>query len=305
MSWLNRLGRTLVLLLLLLGAVCGCAVDTDESKTIKIDDPFASESEEQFHGLVISYWKLPDGESSFVRLPNGKTMLIDTGSERDVPTILDDLSRRKVTKLDYAVITNDLPNHVGGYAKLAQTLQIDTLLLPKLIGYSIRHSIPIAADKRVILLSERDTLPLDSGISLFVLHPSENLLLAPQDNSLVFQIKHDKLHFLFTSGIGEAAEERLLERYKEHLRAEVLKVAEQGSSQSSSQPFLTAVDPQVAVIQTGKSLYDMKANEEEIVERLHESWTETFITSQQGSITVLSNGKNYRVIKEKSGKGRR
>lgn len=292
-------------MLLALGILSGCTIDQHMQKTIKIEDPVASEDESQFHGLIINFLKLPDGESSIVRLPNGKTMLIDTGSEQDVSTIQKELAARKITRLDYVVISSDLPNHAGGYAKLAQAIQIETVLLPKLTAYSIRQSVPIEKEMRVVLLAAGDTLTLDAGVSMFVLHPSENLLLAPQDNSLVFQIIHDKIHFLFTGGIGEEAEERLLVLQKKQLPSEIIKVAEQGSSQSSSQPFLTAVDPQVAVIQTGKSLEAMKDNEEEIVERLHESWAETYITSQQGTITLLSSGNDYRVLKEKKGKGMR
>ncbi|MFX6567384.1 hypothetical protein ABTG51_20085, partial [Acinetobacter baumannii] len=86
-----------------------------------------------------------------------------------------------------------------------------------------------------------------------ILHPSENLFLSPQDNSLVFMLQQEKIRFLFTSGIGEDAEERLIQQDGKKLKAEVLKVAAQGSNQASSQPFLSLVDPQVAVIETGKS----------------------------------------------------
>ncbi|PSK07437.1 MBL fold metallo-hydrolase, partial [Brevibacillus sp. NRRL NRS-603] len=99
---------------------------------------------------------------------------------------------------------------------------------------------------------------------------------------------------------NEKAEERLLERQNDKLKAEVLKVAGQGSNQGSSQPFLTQVDPQVAIIQTGRSRDQMKDGQTEVMERLGESWAETYVTSHDGSITILSNGKEYRILKQKN-----
>ncbi|CAJ1002801.1 hypothetical protein BSPP4475_10780 [Brevibacillus aydinogluensis] len=91
-----------------------------------------------------------------------------------------------------------------------------------------------------------------------------------------------------------------MEQYGGQLKAEVLKVADQGRNQASSQPFLSKVDPQVAVILTGKSRNELKDSQEEVLERLGESWAETFITSQHGTITILSNGRDYRVVKRKT-----
>ncbi|MGO0061049.1 ComEC/Rec2 family competence protein [Brevibacillus fluminis] len=305
MAWFNRTGFRMAVLLLLLLVPAGCSIDHHVQKTIKTDDPKASESEEQFRGLIINFFQLPDGESSLVRLPNGKTMLIDTGSEKDAPMIVKELAARKITRIDYLVLTNDLPNHTGGYGELAKAIQIDSVLLPKLTAYTIKHAVPLGDVKQIQLLAAGDTLPLDQGISLFVLNPTDNLHLAPQDNSLVFRLTHKKMHVLFTSGIGQAAEEQLLMRDKAHLPSEILKVGEQGSNQSTSQPFLQAVDPQVAVIQTGKSLPDIKNDEAETLERLHESWTETYLTSQNGTITIFSSGDDYRVKRDKKGKGAR
>jgi len=132
-----------------------------------------------------------------------------------------------------------------------------------------------------------------------VLLPDEPLFLSPQNNSLVFRLVHGNLRFLFTSGVNEKAEERLHERYAGQLKAEVLKVGDEGSSQGTSQPFLTAVDPQVAIIQTGKPRDKMKDGQTEVLERLGESWAETYITSDAGTITILSNGKDYRILKQK------
>lgn len=277
----------------------GCGIDNHLQDAVKVEDPFSAENEQKFTGMVVSFLRLPVGESTLVRFPNGKHMLIDTGAAEDVKSLLALLAERRVTKLDYVMITNDQPEQAGGFPYLAESVQIDTVMLPKLTEETVRQVVPIKGDKKLIPLSVGDQFGLDKEISIHVLHPSENLFLSPQDNSLVFLLKQEKIRFLFTSGIGEAAEERLIQQAGQNLKAEVLKVAAQGSNQASSQPFLTLVDAQVAVIETGKSRAEMKTSQEEILERLGESWAETYITSQDGTITILSNGKDYRVLKGK------
>jgi len=286
---------TLILILSLAGA--GCGIDSHLQNVVKIDDPFAIDDERDFTGMVISYLALPGGESTLVRMPGGKHLLVDTGRAEDSEQLIRLLAERHVTKLEYVILTNDQPEQAGGFAHLARKLQIETVMLPKLIETSIRQAVPLRNEMKLVPLSEGDRLSLDKNIAMTALHPSEYLFLSPQDNALVFQLKHDELRFLFTSSIGEKAEERLIRRHPDMLKAEVLKVADQGSNQASSQPFLTLVDPQVAIIQTGRSAEQLKPGQEEIIERLGESWAETYITSQNGTITILSNGKDYRVLK--------
>jgi competence protein ComEC len=295
---LRKTRRLWLLFVMCAVLLVSCSIDSHLQGVIKVEDPFASEDERDFTGLVISYLALVHGESTLVTLPAGKTMLIDTGSAEDWPTLFGRLSERKLTRLDYVVLTNDLAEHVGGFPFLAERVVVDTIILPKAIEPVIRKTVPVGSAQKITAVAENDVQKLDGDVTMQVLLPSEPLFLSPQNNSLVFRLQHGTLRFLFTSGINEKAEERLLARHADQLKAEVLKVGDQGSNQGSS-PFLTKVDPQVAIIQTGKNQDQMKDSQTEVIERLGESWAETYITGQHGTITILSNGKDYRVLKQK------
>jgi len=287
--------------LLVFGVIllAGCSIDSHLQEAVKVEDPYESENEQDFSGLVISYWALPHGESTLVRLPYGKTMLIDTGTAEDWPVLSEYLAEQKLTRLDYLVLTNDQPEHIGGYSLLSKQILVENVILPKLVKETIQRVTPFRSSVGQLAVEAGQMVTLDKEVSMNVLLPDEPLFLSPQNNSLVFRLVHGNLRFLFTSGVNEKAEERLLERYAGQLKAEVLKVGDEGSSQGTSQPFLTAVDPQVAIIQTGKPRDKMKDGQTEVLERLGESWAETYITSDAGTITILSNGKDYRILKQK------
>ncbi|MGG4441123.1 ComEC/Rec2 family competence protein [Brevibacillus fortis] len=281
--------------------LCACSIDSHLLEAaVKIEDPFETETEQDFSGLIITYLALPHGESTLLRMPGGKTMLIDTGTAEDWPVLSARLAELKITRLDYVVLTNDQPEYMGGYASLSQQVLVDAVILPKLISPSIRHVVLLRPNQKQMEAEQGQVLTLDQEISMEVLLPDEPLFLSPQNNSLVFRLMHGQLRFLFMSAVNEKAEERLLEQKNDKLKAEVLKVAGQGSNQGSTQPFLTQVDPQVAIIQTGRSRDQMKEGQTEVMERLGESWAETYITSHDGSITILSNGKEYRILKQKN-----
>lgn len=297
MSWKKEWRWLLLVFCAIL--LSGCSIDTHLQEVIKVEDPYETETEQDFSGLVISYFALPHGESTLIRLPHGKTMLIDTGTSEDWPVLSERLAEQKLTRLDYLVLTNDLPEHVGGFSLLTKQILVDTVILPKLVEETIRRETQLSSNQKQIAAQSNQTLTVDEDVTMHVLLPDEPLFLSPQNNSLVFRLQQNHLRFLFTSGVNEKAEERLLERYADQLKAEVLKVGDEGSNQGSSQPFLAAVDPQVAIIQTGKPRDKMKDGQTEVLERLGESWAETYMTSQDGTITILSNGKDYRVFKQK------
>ncbi|GED66712.1 MBL fold protein [Brevibacillus reuszeri] len=279
--------------------LAGCSIDSHLQEAVKVEDPYESESEQDFSGLVISYWALPHGESTLVRLPRGKTMLIDTGTAEDWPVLSEYLAEQKLTRLNYLVLTNDQPEHVGGYSLLSKQILVENVIVPKLIKQTIERAVPLRSGAKQLAVEAKQVIALDEEVSMHVLLPDEPLFLSPQNNSLVFRLQHGHLRFLFTSGVNEKAEERLLERQADQLKAEVLKVGDEGSNQGTSQPFLTAVDPQIAIIQSGKPRDKMKDGQSEVLERLGESWAETYITSDAGTIMILSNGKDYRILKQK------
>lgn len=81
---------------------------------------------------------------------------------------------------------------------------------------------------------------------------SENAL---NNNSLVLKLNYKKFSMLFTGDIEEIAEKQILKEYKynlEILKSTVLKTGHHGSKTSSSQEFVEAIEPQVALIGVGK-----------------------------------------------------
>ena len=75
-------------------------------------------------------------------------------------------------------------------------------------------------------------------------------------------LEYNNKKFLFTGDANSDIENRLVNLYKEELKADVIKVAHHGSNDSSSFDFLKYVKPSIAVISVEKyNLYNHPSKE--------------------------------------------
>ena len=75
------------------------------------------------------------------------------------------------------------------------------------------------------------------------------------------------------------------------ISADVIKIGHHGSNTSSYGTFLDAVNPEYAIISSGPDNNYGHPNSY-VIERLEERNIKPYITSLNGDITIVSNGKN-------------
>lgn len=101
----------------------------------------------------------------------------------------------------------------------------------------------------VNILKAKKRINIEKNIDIDILWPknkiNDNIL---NNNSLVFKFLYNEFSILFTGDIEEPAEKEMLKLYKNELKSTVIKVAHHGSKSSSTQEFLNAVSPQIALI---------------------------------------------------------
>jgi competence protein ComEC len=137
-------------------------------------------------------------------------------------------------------------------------------------------------------------IDLGNGIKLEVLNPPESLWEETSDdvdnNGVVLRLSWGKVSFLFTADIREEVEFELIGQ-RADLRSTVLKVAHHGSGTSTSQQFLAAVDPEVAVISVGED-NPFGHPSPEVVERLINRLGENNVyrTDEHGTIEFITDG---------------
>lgn len=252
------------------------------------------------------------GDSAFIRFPDGKTMLVDGGIQR---SYYDEKSQRQIEydvgeriiepyldahgirKLDLVVLTHPDVDHGGGLAYILQNFSVKRIIgIPDMPLDSQTHQrLRSVAQVKDIAYAfpYKGEIELTPTATLNLLHPfdpaSTSLLDDDKnDDSLVIKLSYGEVDFLFTGDIESEAEKRLIESQQD-LRSEVIKVPHHGSRTSSSAPFLNAVLPRYAIFSLGQR-NQFQFPHPDVVSRYLERKCVPLRTDQLGAITLKTDG---------------
>ena len=144
-------------------------------------------------------------------------------------------------------------------------------------------------DAPVTVPEEGDTLKLGNAV-VTILHcwPEAIRENRTNDSSIVLRIDYGNTSFLFTGDAEDWSEYMMLDA-KANLKADVLKVAHHGSRDSSTPAFLTAVQPQYAVISAGRG-NSYGHPHTEVLRRLETIGAKVLRTDLAGTIIFRSDG---------------
>lgn len=108
----------------------------------------------------------------------------------------------------------------------------------------------------------------------------------PNENNMVYIVNYSGIKIMVTGDLLEEDENEILRHYPpEILHCDVLKVAHHGSKSSSSEDFLDAVSPSIAVIQVGKNNFYGHPHQQTL-DRLEERGIQVYRTDQNGAVGI-------------------
>ena len=257
----------------------------------------------QNHGNMIIYFiDVGQGDSTLIRTAKNKTILIDGGgsenSSFDVgeKTLLPYLLDRKITVLDYVVISHFDTDHCGGILYLMEHIKVKNIIISKQgkesSNYNKFKNIVLDKGIYVIFVKKGDKIKIDNETYMDVLFPSNNLISDNilNNNSIVTKICYNNFSILFTGDVEEIAENEICSQYNttNKLKANILKVAHHGSKTSSTAEFIKMVKPQIALIGVGEKNKFGHPNDG-VIQRLKNMNTKIYRTDKMGEIVIQIN----------------
>lgn len=205
--------------------------------------------------LTVEVLDVGQGDSILIRTPAEKVILIDAGDDpHEVGRLL---KERRVEHLDLVVATHPHADHIGGMLDVVSQIQTKLYtdnglphstatyraLMERLEEKRIKYRAAVVGQK----------YNLDDGATFEVIFPRGDALRGTRSdlnaNSVVTRLRHQGHCFLFVGDSEEPTERALLDG--DLGKCDVLKVAHHGSDYSSSQAFLGALQPKIAVISVG------------------------------------------------------
>lgn len=236
------------------------------------------------------------GDGAYLVAPNGEAVVFDCGLNSGGTDLAAQMKKSGVKSVKMIVISHAHDDHFGGVFELLDTFDVGLIVMPDfgIAGFAGEKLKTIAAAHGVeITYAYRGDSFEALGCRLDVLSPSNMSECDGSNNdSLVVMLDVRGVKLLFTGDAESEIEEELVSRYGDSLRADVLKVAHHGSATSTTEEFLSAVSPALAVISAGESNpYGLPSRK--IITRLENVGAHICRTDLDGTvcITILDNGK--------------
>lgn len=263
-------------------------------------------------GLVLwawQQWPQPELKLVFCSVGQGdatlmiykdRQILVDGGPNNRVLDCLGQYLPFWDREIELVIASHAEADHITGLIEVARRYRIGLFLLEDAANDTAEYralsevikqqGIPIKAMVR------GDAVKL-GPISLTWLNPETNVKVLGAKTSLnrfsqVIKGSFGEFDWLMTGDIDANIERNLIAGGVVS-EVELLKVAHHGSKYSSSQEFLTAVSPELAVIEVGKNNFGHPTAE--TLGRLSQAGAQIERTDEDGDVVIISDGVNWRV----------
>lgn len=304
------------------GAVCLCLI---------VLHPFSAGRASGSGGrLRLDLLDVGQGDAALLTFPNGATLLVDAGGrarfdaaragdvedaaassfERDArdigeAVVAEYLWWRGLERVDYILATHAHADHMSGLNDIARNFEVRAALVGRIAEPDDAEFARFAQTLRrervpLELLGRGDRLKFGSA-TVDVLWPprpkssrgDEPQALSENNNSLVLRVRYGERVFLLTGDIERAAETALVAA-GDALHSDVVKVAHHGSRTSSSDSFIEATRPFVAIVSVGQ-VSPFGHPDAGVVARWRAAGAQVLQTGRRGTVTVSTDGRDLQL----------
>lgn len=254
--------------------------------------------------LKVDFLSVGQGDSAFIETPGMDKILIDGGPDSSVLGKLAENMPFWEKEIDLVILTHPDSDHVNGLIDVLQKYKVDYVLWTgvaradatykewtKALGQQQKNG------AKIIIAQSGQEIKIGK-VLIETLNPFESLagqsVKNDNDTGVVSDLFYGKNSFLFTADITSKLEQTMVDD-KINLSCDVLKVAHHGSKYSTSDIFLQAAKPKIAVISCGKNnQYHFPTPE--VLQRLNNFGIKVERTDTDGDIKMVSDGNNiYKV----------
>jgi competence protein ComEC len=262
--------------------------------------------------LRVVFLDVGQGDSTLVRFPDKRTLLVDTGG---VPGTSFDIGERVVApairalavrSIDTLVLTHGDPDHIGGAPAI----------LRRFSPHQIWEGVPVPPHPALHELASAATLAgaawrnvqsgdreISGGVEIRILHPPppdwERQRVRNED-SVVIELRLGSVSIILPGDIGREAEQPLAPRLAT-APITIVKAPHHGSATSSTEPFIAVAHPSAVIFSAGRNnRFGHPAPA--VVARYLSANCVVFRTDEDGAIVLDTDGKVVRMTTWASGR---
>ncbi len=251
------------------------------TSTIQADKPLKIDLNLEENEFGVSFLPMKSGEVAILHLSNGEHYLINSGPITEKKALYSFLDFFNIKEIKGMIVTDELEWH----PKMVAALQKDFKIGEIFIGDQWNRLDKISQQFQVRTWKHGDMFEFSNHLVLKVLYEG-----AVQEEGLDFAIQFFKHRFLWLSSNSVNSENVLLDDTLKDVS--VVKIPVFTKAKAMSEKLLKHIDPQTAILYRSKE----KMMNSELLESIHETWIDLYLTGQHGLISIKFNQHNYEVI---------
>lgn len=260
--------------------------------------------------LKVYFLDVGQADSILLEISDDENILIDGGNASDAEDIINYLNYLGVTHLDSIVATHPHEDHIGGLADIMDNIETDKIYLPYIEEKDIPTTVTyenflesIENNEIIAIQSENgDKIYESEYATLEIISPDDIEANDLNDYSIVTKLTYGDNSFIFTGDASSEINQQIMNSYPaSYLDVDVLKVGHHGSYTATNEKWIKTLSPQHAVIMCGiGNQYGHPHNE--TIELLNKNNIATYRTDNDGTILMISDGKNITIQTGQTGK---
>lgn len=210
--------------------------------------------------LVVNFYDVGQGDAILIETPYNQQILIDGGpNDRILAKLGSDMPFWDRT-IELIISTHPHADHLFGLVSVLDRYQVEQILETGVVcDTSVCQKWQQTIKEKNIptrIAQAGQKIKLGQGLVINVLYPFENLenqkIKDLNNTSIMTRLIYGKNSFLFTGDAEKAEEYEILEN-NIYVDSDVLKLGHQGSNDATSDEFLAAASPIIAVISVSKN----------------------------------------------------
>ena len=192
------------------------------------------------------FFSLNEADASIITYKE-KIVMIDTGEQKDQEKIQKELQNRKITKIDYLILTHPDKDHIGNALYLIENFEIGTIFQTDYDKESaLQEELNKTIEEKEIkneILTEATELQIEE--MKIDIQPPKIQYEDSNNNSLIVTIAYNGRKALYA---GDIREERMKEILEDLEEVDLLKYPYHGRKNDLSKEFIQKTKPKMTVI---------------------------------------------------------
>lgn len=246
--------------------------------------------------LEVHYINVGQGDATYIELPDGTDILIDSGRSGSGQAIVNYLKSQETSiDIEYLIATHPDADHVGGMKSVFPSLRVKNFYYPKDVPSSTitwKDVLSLASKEGCRIIDANSGVSLSiAGVTIKLIQPKIDYSTDNYDSVVTF-IDYKNAEFLFTGDIEMKVEADLVSK-KLVSNVDFMSVPHHGSKYSSSLNFLKIADPEYSIISVGKNSYGHPSAD--IINRYKSIGSKIYRTDVNGNVVIKTDGSTAKI----------